>query len=160
MTSESTRALSKEMLIFHRLYKERISRRLTSNFPQELSQAEIFALFIINDQGHIAMSDLVERSMMSKQQVTRLMNQLEEKRLVMRIRPSENRRTVVLQPTEAAYALERRMLQDSEAQYDRIFSQLDDDALEEYLSAIRTINRILEQFPTGHDAEPVRKENA
>lgn len=158
MNPESTRALSREMLIFHRLYKERISKRFTSNLPQGLSQAESFILFIATDQRRIAMSELIERSLMPKQQVTRLVNQLEEKQLVVRTRPMENRRTVVLEPTEKAYALERQMLLESESQFNRIFSQLDDVALEEYLVAIRTINRILDQFPTGLDAQPSRKE--
>lgn len=158
MNSESTRALSREMLDFHRLYKERVGKRFTSHFPPLLSQAEVFLMAIITDQQRIAMSELIERTQMPKQQVTKLVNQLEEKQMVVRIRPCENRRTVILEPTSAAYALETQLLQDSETQLSHIFDELDDAALEEFLTALRTINRILDRFPTGAAQEP-RKEH-
>ena len=40
----------------------------------------------------------------------------------------------------------------------RIFGQLKDDSLEESLQAMRTINRILERFPSGTAEEKVEKE--
>ena len=40
----------------------------------------------------------------------------------------------------------------------RIFGQLKDDSLEESLQAMRTINRILERFPSGAAEEKEEKE--
>lgn len=40
----------------------------------------------------------------------------------------------------------------------RIFGQLKDDSLEESLQAMRTINRILERFPSGTAEEKEEKE--
>lgn len=153
MAKEITRELSREMLIFHRLYSERITRRFPSLRLKHLSQAETFLLCIISDQKKIATKDLVERSMMSKQQVTQLVNQLEEKGLVQRTRPAENRRTVVLETTELAAELQRDTLKTAEAELGTIFAQLDDQALSDYLSAIQTINRILDRFPSGKSGE-------
>ena len=86
---------------------------------------------------------------MSKQQINRLINSLEEKGLLERERPAENRRTVVLKPTEAAIQTAADALCEIESALSGVFDSLDERALDEYLSAIETINRILEQFPSG-----------
>lgn len=52
------------------------------------------------ERKHLPMSELCERAMMRKQQVTQNVNQLENKNLVLRVRTSENRRVVWLEPTE------------------------------------------------------------
>ena len=86
---------------------------------------------------------------MSKQQINRLINSLEEKGLLERERPAENRRTVILKPTEAAIQFAADALCEIESALSSVFDSLDERALDEYLSAIETINRILEQFPSG-----------
>ena len=151
MSSDATRELSRQMLAFHRLYNERISRRFQALKMRNLSHAETFLMCILLDRPGLALGELVNRTTMSKQQVNHLLNQLEEKGLLVRRRPPENRRIVHLEPTEAALQLQNEALGDAEAALGAIFSQLDDLALSEYLGAIRTINRILEQFPAGRE---------
>ena len=104
------------------------------------------------------MSELCERAMMRKQQVTQNVNQLETKNLVVRVRTSENRRVVWLEPTEQAYEIAREVQQALVGELSRIFGQLKDDSLEESLQAMRTINRILERFPSGAAEEKEEKE--
>ena len=137
------------MLIFYRLYNERIMRRFQPHRARNLSQGEMFLLSILVDQGEIPLSVVVERSTMSKQQINRLINSLEEKGLLERERPAENRRSVVLKPTEAAIQIAADALCEIESALSGVFDSLDERALDEYLSAIETINRILEQFPSG-----------
>ena len=137
------------MLIFYRLYNERIMRRFQPHRARNLSQGEMFLLSILVDQGEIPLSVVVERSTMSKQQNNRLINSLEEKGLLERERPAENRRSVVLKPTEAAIQIAADALCEIESALSGVFDSLDERALDEYLSAIETINRILEQFPSG-----------
>lgn len=149
MLQDGTRELSREMLTFYRLYNERIMRRFQPHRTSSLTQAEMFLLSIIVHQEEIALSDLVRRAMMSKQQINHILNQLEEKALIRRVRPAENRRIVVLQATDAARALAGDVVADIENTLAELFSSLKDAELSEYLSAIRTINGILERFPTG-----------
>ena len=149
MNGEKTQKLSRQMLIFYRLYNERIMRRFQPHRTRNLSQGEMFLLSILVDQGEIPLSVVVERSTMSKQQINRLINSLEKKGLLERERPAENRRSVVLEPTEAAIQIAADALCEIESALSGVFDSLDERALDEYLSAIETINRILEQFPSG-----------
>lgn len=149
MLQDGTRELSREMLTFYRLYNERIMRRFQPHRTGSLTQAEMFLLSVVIDQGEIALSELVRRSMMSKQQINHILNQLEEKALIERVRPAENRRIVVLRPTDAARALAADVMTDIENTLAELFSSLENAELSEYLAAIRTINHILNRFPTG-----------
>lgn len=92
--------MGREMLRFHRLYGEKISRRFRQLHIDRLSQTEYLLLAIIVERKHLPMSELCERAMMRKQQVTQNVNQLETKNLVVRVRTSENRRVVWLEPTK------------------------------------------------------------
>lgn len=150
--------MGREMLRFHRLYGEKISRRFRQLHIDRLSQTEYLLLAIIVERKHLPMSELCERAMMRKQQVTQKVNQLETKNLVVRVRTSENRRVVWLEPTEQAYEVAREVQQALVGELSRIFGQLKDDSLEESLQAMRTINRILERFPSGAAEEKEEKE--
>lgn len=150
--------MGREMLRFHRLYGEKISRRFRQLHIDRLSQTEYLLLAIIVERKHLPMSELCERAMMRKQQVTQNVNQLENKNLVLRVRTSENRRVVWLEPTEQAYEIVREVQQALVGELSRIFGQLKDDSLEESLQAMRTINRILERFPSGAAEEKEEKE--
>jgi len=141
--------LSRQMLDFHRLYNEKISRRIRAIHVDALSQAEFLLLAIAMENGGVKMTELVSRSTMKKQQVNRMVNQLEEKGMLIRKRCENNRRTVHLIPTEAALQLQKQLTDEIEEELAGLFGQLDPGVAEEYLQAIRTINRILEQFPAG-----------
>ena len=149
MVETVTSELSRQMLVFHRLYNEKISKRFRATHTATISQTEFLLMSIVIECGQIAMSDLCERAMMLKQQVTKTVNQLEEKGLVVRERGETNRRTVHVRATEAAHALQREVVAAVHEELTRIFSQLDQQTAGEYLGAIQTINRILEQFPVG-----------
>jgi len=148
--SDRERRLSREMLIFHRLYNEKVSRRIRSVHVDALSQAEFLLLAIVLEHNGVQLSELVARSTMKKQQVNRMVNQLEEKSMVIRQRSEQNRRAVQLLPTEAALALQKQVTEDVEGELAGLFSQLDAQALDQYLQAIQTINGILKRFPSGN----------
>ena len=149
MLEPMAQEMGKEMLRFHRLYGEKISRRFRQLHIDRLSQTEYLLLAIIVERKHLPMSELCERAMMRKQQVTQTVNQLEDKSLVVRVRNNENRRVVWLEPTEQALEIAREVQRALVEELSRIFGQLKDDSLEESLQAMRTINRVLERFPSG-----------
>lgn len=144
-----TKELSSQMVLFHRLYNEKISKRFRALHVAELSQAEFLLAAMVTEHDGINMSELCERAMMLKQQVTRIVNQLEEKGLVVRERCADNRRVVRLHATDAARALMEKLHAALHQEMEHILSEMDDGALEEYLQAMHTINRILEQLPVG-----------
>ena len=79
-----------------------------------------------------------------------MVNQLEEKGMVVRERSSFNRRTVQLIPTEEARALQKQVIEEIENNLAILFGQLEEQVADEYLRAIQTINGILERFPAGN----------
>ena len=109
MLEPMAQEMGKEMLRFHRLYGEKISRRFRQLHIDRLSQTEYLLLAIIVERKHLPMSELCERAMMRKQQVTQTVNQLEDKSLVVRVRNNENRRVVWLEPTEQAIEIAREV---------------------------------------------------
>lgn len=153
MLEPMAQEMGKEMLRFHRLYGEKISRRFRQLHIDRLSQTEYLLLAIIVERKHLPMSELCERAMMCKQQVTQTVNQLEDKSLVVRVRNNENRRVVWLEPTEQALEIAREVQRALVEELSRIFGQLKDDSLQESLQAMRTINHILERFPSSSTDE-------
>lgn len=147
--SDLNRQLSRQMLDFHRLYNEKVSRRIRSIHVDALSQAEFLLLAIVLESGGLPLSELVARSSMKKQQVNRMVNQLEEKDMLRRQRGQLNRRAVQLIPTEAATELQKQVTEEIENELAGLFGQLDPGVAGEYLQAIQTINSILEKFPAG-----------
>ena len=115
-----------------------------------LFRSEFLLLAMVLEHNGVQLSELVTRSTMKKQQVNRMVNQLEEKGMVIRQRSEQNRRSVQLLPTEAALVLQKQVTEDVEGELAGLFSQLDAQALDQYLQAIQTINRILKRFPSGN----------
>ena len=149
MQKNTTAALSRQTLNFYRLYNEKIARRFRALHMDELSQVEFLLMAIVAHDGPMPIKAVCERAMMLKQQVTKNLNRLEELGYITRARDEHNRRTVLVSPTARAHDLQKRVQQDTEEELSRIFSQLDDDAADEYLRALDTINGILERFPVG-----------
>ncbi len=141
---------------FYRLYHEKVSRRMRAVLGDELTPVQYLLMGIVSEGGTVPMSEVCERAMMPKQQVTRAINHLEEKGLVTRLRPSGNRRVVWLECTEAARELEERIGRQTRETLTQVFSLLPDEEMEEYVQAMRTVNRLLLQLPTGQagQAEP------
>lgn len=148
--SDQELQLSREMLTFHRLYNEKISRRIRAVHVGALSQAEFLLLAIVLERGGVQMSELITRSVMKKQQVNRMVNQLEEKGMVVRQPNPQNRRMVQLLPTEEAVLLHKQVTEEIENSLAAVFAQLDAQISQEYLRAIQTINGILDRFPAGN----------
>ena len=105
MQEEITSQLSRQMLLFHRLYSEKISRRFRALHMDATSQAEFLLMAIVTEHGEIPMSELCDRAMMLKQQVTRLVNQLEEKGLVQNYKDFAENLVVQLDPDDP-YAMQ------------------------------------------------------
>ena len=149
--SEQNRQLSREMLVFHRLYHEKISRRIRAVHVDAVSQTEFLLLAIVLETGGIQMSELVRRSTLKKQQVNSMVNQLVEKGMVLRERCAQNRRTVKLTPTKAAIELQKQVNEEIEGELAGLFGRLSAAVSKQYLHAIQTINEILETFPAGNE---------
>ena len=158
MDSDKMQALSDSMFAFHRLYNEKVSRRMRPVHSELITPVELLLVSIVSEREKITMGELVERAMMSKQQ-TKVINQLEKKKLVCRRRLDDNRRVVWLECTRQARALLQTVYTGISGEMAAIFGQLDDEALDAYLQAVRTMNRILQLLPVGKCECPPAEKN-
>lgn len=159
MDSDKMQTLSDSMFAFHRLYNEKVSRRVRPVHSELLTPVELLLVSIVSEREKITMSELVERAMMSKQQATKVINQLEKKKLVCRRRLDDNRRVVWLACTRQARTLLQTVYTGMSDEMAAIFGQLDDESLESYLQAVQTMNRILQLLPVGKCECPPAEKN-
>ena len=149
MNHGKARALSDQMMIFYRLYNEKVLRKFGELHRDVVPPAQYLLLGIIAEAGRITAGELSERALMQKQQVTSVINQLEEKGLVTRARRSENRRLVWLEATSRARELEEEIVRQTQQAFGSLFESLTDEETEEYLLAMQTANRLLARLPGG-----------
>lgn len=141
--------LGRETLAFHRLYHEKISRRLYAAHSEWVPQAEFLTLCIVAEKEGLSMNELTRRTASSKQRLTVLVNQLEEKGYLRRERSESDRRITRLFLTGKSRALMADAQKQTESALDEVFSQMDASIVSEYLSAIRTLNAVLDKMPSG-----------
>lgn len=149
MASAKSAELCRLVTQSYGLYTEKIARRFKSAHAEALSGVQYMLLNLISDAGRITAGGLAARTLMQKQQVTTVLNQLEDKGLIERTRQNENRRTVWLSTTESGSALLDEIHADFNAQLSAVFEQLDDAALDKYTDAMHTINDILAHMPAA-----------
>ena len=148
MNHGKARELSNQMMVFYRLYNEKVLRKFGELHRDVVPPAQYLLLGIIAEAGRITVGDLSERALMQKQQVTKALNQLEDKGMIVRLRLPDNRRQVWLECTPQAIELQRAVTLETQSHLMDVFDQLEEQDMDDYLAAMLTINRILEKFPT------------
>lgn len=154
MGEQLTRELGRQLALNYGLYSEKIARRIKAACSGELSEAQYLLLSIISDAGRIQAGELGARALMHKQQVTRLLNQLEQRGLIVRVRLPEDRRAVWIESTDAARAKLSELHAAMDAALTAVLGQLDSSSLTRYLDALKTINGILSTLPATRADEP------
>lgn len=154
MDNGLTQELSRQLARNYGLYSEKISRRIKAICAAELSEAQYLLLSIIAGTERIQASELGARALMHKQQVTRLLNQLEQRGLIVRVRLPDDRRAVWLEATDTARTTLSELHATMDAALADVLGQLDTATLQRYLTALTTINDILDTLPAARPDEP------
>ena len=79
MASAKSAELCRLVTQSYGLYTEKVARRFKSAHAEALSGAQYMLLNLISDAGRITAGELAARTLMQKQQVTTVLNQLEDK---------------------------------------------------------------------------------
>lgn len=110
-----------------------------------------FILFTLNqaDQGMLTLGDLARELDISKQQLTKLVNDLEERGLAARMRGEENHRKYYLQITEDGRQTLSGMVGSLMEPAERTFSSYTGDEKQELLRSILCLEQFLEDIRTG-----------
>jgi DNA-binding MarR family transcriptional regulator len=109
-----------------------LDAELASHFDLSLSALEVLARVAWEAEGRLRMSDLAERAMLSQSRVSRIVDQLEARRLVERVTCPSDSRGVYAAITDAGRALTEEALRWHWAQvHDRFFAPLSDEQVDE-----------------------------
>lgn len=154
MSEDRSRELCRLLAASYSLYSEKITRRFRAVHNDTLPNVQYMLLCIIAQEEPITASDLCARAMMQKQQVTHALNQLEGKGLIVRTRKSDDRRVVWLKATPAAHVLLEGIGKELESQMISALGELDDDMLDRYIDAMRTIMDVLGHISTPEADSP------
>lgn len=98
------------------------------------------------DSPPFTMSDLADCLRITKQQLTKLVNDLEDKQLVRRIHDNANRRHVYIAITPDGRRLLNSLYQDMYRTTQQALSSYTEDEILELDQAMVTISRLLEKF--------------
>ena len=109
-----------------------------------------FILFTLNqaDQGMLTLGDLARELDISKQQLTKLVNDLEKRGLAVRLRGEENHRKYYLQITEDGRQTLSGMIGGLMEPAERTFSSYTGDEKQELLRSILCLEQFLENIRT------------
>ena len=109
-----------------------------------------FILFTLNqaDQGMLTLGDLARELDISKQQLTKLVNDLEKRGLAARMRGEENHRKYYLQITEDGRQTLSEMVGGLIEPAERTFSSYTGDEKQELLRSILCLEQFLENIRT------------
>ena len=110
-----------------------------------VSPNQMLALLSLNLFPRSNMTQLASRLMVSKQQLTKIVDVLVEKKLVQRLSDENNRRLVLLELTEAGQQLVQTMLCLQAAKSAQLFSDITPEERENLMQALNLLERVLEK---------------
>lgn len=96
---------------------------------ENLRAIELYVLLYIAQRGPQKMSELAENFSMTKSNVTFLVDSLEEKGLVTRMRSDEDRRVIMIDLTEKGKGIYRQILSDFSKLISEVILQIPSDDL-------------------------------
>ena len=127
-----------------------LKRDAPSESSLKLHSHLFFILFTLNqaDQGMLTLGDLARELDISKQQLTKLVNDLEKRGLAARMRGEENHRKYYLQITEDGRQTLSGMVGGLMEPAERTFSSYTGDEKQELLRSILCLEQFLENIRT------------
>lgn len=107
--------------------------------------SQMLALLSLNLFPCSSMTQLATRLMVSKQQLTKIVDSLVEKNMVRRMSSEENRRLVLLELTDKGTEVIEKMQTYQAEKASRLFSQITEEERLNLIQSLELIRRILKQ---------------
>lgn len=136
---------------FHRMYWARLTTQMGTAFEKDLTKSQFLVLGLVAAHPQVTMSALSEHTGMLKQQITRIVDRLEEKGFVTRERSQTDRRSVCVKATARADAYLRQVEKQSVKIIMATLSVLNDEELARMADSFSTINALLDKVPLPAD---------
>lgn len=137
-----TDEISDVLMMAYRLNRA-FSQGREDDCPNTLSQTQVQALIMVHRQGVLNMSQLAKAMMVTRQQLTKIVDALVEKGMVERGADPHNRRHVMISASEQGDQFLHKLFMEKTALFSERLDALGEGQSERMLEAIRTIKDIL-----------------
>lgn len=155
-------AVAREFIRFLLTFSSSTKKR-AGDYPVRNNSRAIDTLFILKQrEGPLTMSVLADSLSMSKQQFTKLVNQMEEQQLVHRIRDPHNRRQVYIAIAPAGETLANTVLEETAGELAKDMAVYTGEEKQEFLQCLSTFRRLLNKMqadpsPRGTRTPPAQR---
>lgn len=134
----------------------RINRSFSHNCMDDdfaLPPGQLHALIAIRKQQPLNMTQLADHLLMTRQQLTKVVDSLVERGFVRRGTDPENRRLVILTLSDAGTAYVKQLIYDQPHMLQRLLETLDEYATERFLEAIEILKEVLSKLDSPPKAK-------
>lgn len=162
MNTKEREWFRKELLDFMALFREKLSRPYEDSLQSLLSPLQFYSLCIVRAAGGVTMTELANRMSMTKQHVTKIVDRLEELKLVERQNnPADRRVAIITMRPEACAFFDGQVMNSADQLCCRIES-LEPDDVKNFKKALTVLNDVLRKVPQQPETQdpPMKKANA
>ncbi len=117
-----------------------------------LSLVHLHVLTVLESDGPLAMSKLADRLDVSVASATGIVDRMEDRGLVERLRDPDDRRVVLVRTTDAGAAVFSELASERRAHLSALFAGMTDDELGALLTGMRAMRRERERHEAGDRA--------
>ena len=155
-------AVAREFIRFLLTFSSSTKKR-AGDYPVRNNSRAIDTLFILKQREEpLTMSALADSLSMSKQQLTKLVNQMEEQQLVQRIHDPHNRRQVYIAIAPAGESLANTVLEETAGELAKDMAVYTGEEKQEFLQCLSTFRRLLNKMqanpaPRGSRTRPAQR---
>ena len=166
MTLNSDRPTSKAASAARKRIVDDLLQELTSWGPREragafrqwlrvsLSLVHLHVLTVLEADGPLAMSKLAEALDVSVASATGIVDRMEQRGLVERRREPDDRRVVLVHPTDKGNAVFRDMAKERRKHLAVLLDRMTDAELEGFLTGLRAMRRVRTEAMSGQNGHP------
>ncbi len=123
----------------HQAAQRRFQKKLKANGLDEINSAQGRILFVLWQKDFIPITELARKTSLEKSTLTAMLDRLEGKGLVKRLRPPEDRRKVLIALTEANRALEKKFDKVSAEMTELFYAGLSEEERDRFEALLRRI---------------------
>lgn len=143
---------------FCQLFIEHILFSFQGTFRAQLSELQLRTLMCLHEHGPQTMSELADRLLIPRQQMTQVVDRLTQMELVSRKRDAADRRVVrIVWSEQGRLEFSNAMLRFFDDLYARLHTLSEQD-LNDFIYCVDTLRRLLPQIPARADNERTKKE--
>jgi DNA-binding MarR family transcriptional regulator len=146
MTTIPSKRAAEALMRLEPVYQGKFSRNIRSLADETLTHLQIQALFLLRDAGPMAMHEIAAHLHMSKQHLTRFVDALVRRGLLLRFQKPGDRRTVYIKVADEGLAALNGFYEQALQIIGRIVSKLPVEKQEELADAALKMFEIMESI--------------